>query len=207
VRALRADRTAADLSRLLRYRSNAVSKWDRGSWPSLGTAVRTADRLGVDVAGELARFDPVAAAAFDPAHPERVLGWLRALAGPWSRTELARRSGLSVDQVARLLRGDSGGRLPEALALVEGATGRAAELVDRLSPGVRPPDPEPPAPTAEPIDRAPIVLDVAVSRADLARIRARERAFVEEVTAIAAGSSGEPEVVGQLIVAWLGWPT
>src|SRR5262245_3844072 len=122
VRALRGSDSAIRFSRRLGYRTNVVAKWEQGrQQPTFGEVLRGASRLGTDVRAALARFHREAAAAFDPSRPLEIHGWLQALVGRQSQAELAQRVGFSRHQVGRLLRGDARGRLPEVLALIEGA--------------------------------------------------------------------------------------
>lgn len=133
MRALRGSRSQIGFSRRLGYTSNVAAKWERGlRSPTFGQVLRDAARLGVDVPSVIARFHRQAAPAFDPACPEALHPWLQALVGPVPHGDLALRAGLSRHQVGRLLRGDAAGRLPEVLALVEGATGRVVDLVALL---------------------------------------------------------------------------
>jgi transcriptional regulator with XRE-family HTH domain len=133
LRALRGPRSQVAFSRRLGYSTNVAAKWERGvRYPTLGQVLRAAIRLGVDVGAAIDRFHPPASAAFDPARPDEVHGWLQVLAAQVPRADLAERAGLSRHQVGRLLRGDNAGRLPESLALVEGATGRVVDLVALL---------------------------------------------------------------------------
>lgn len=133
VRALRGSRSQVGFSRRLGYTSNVAAKWERGlRFPTFGQVLRGAARLGVDVPSVIVRFHRPAAAAFDPSRPEEIHPWLQALVGPVPHGDLALRSGLSRFQVGRLLRGDAAGRLPEVLALVEGATGRVVDLIALL---------------------------------------------------------------------------
>ncbi|MEQ1564836.1 MAG: DUF4423 domain-containing protein [Myxococcota bacterium] len=135
IRALRGHRSQVALSRRLGYRGNAVAKWEGGQRsPTFGEILRAAARLGIDVPAALQRFHPASASAWDPAQPLEVSGWLRALQGPMSQAVLAERSGLSRQQVGRLLSGRTAGRLPQVMAVVDAITGRLPDLVGALVP-------------------------------------------------------------------------
>ncbi|MEQ1501372.1 MAG: helix-turn-helix transcriptional regulator [Myxococcota bacterium] len=133
LRALRGSRSQVAFSRRLGYRSNVAAKWESGRrFPTIGEVLRACERSGIDATAALARFHPPAAVELDPAAPDAMGRWLRALAGSASAADLARRSGLSRHQVGRLLRGEAHGHLPEWLAVVEAATGRVVDLVAEL---------------------------------------------------------------------------
>jgi transcriptional regulator with XRE-family HTH domain len=135
LRALRGHRSQVALSRWLGYRGNVAAKWEGGQrFPTFGEVLRASGRVGIDVAAALTRFHAPSAAAWDLAHPEEIAGWLRALQGQTSQALLAERSGLSRQQVGRLLSGRTRGRLPVVLTLVDALTGRLPDLVGELVP-------------------------------------------------------------------------
>lgn len=132
LRALRGGRSQVACARRLGYRSNVFADWEVGRrYPSGVRALAAAERLGVDVDRAMERFHPKAAAAW---RDGGLSAWFGALQGTTPRRDLAERSGLSVPQVGRYLRGQAEPRLPELLRLIDAATGRAgdwaAELVD-----------------------------------------------------------------------------
>ncbi|MEZ4240152.1 MAG: hypothetical protein R3F59_29170 [Myxococcota bacterium] len=135
LRAVRGHRSQVALSRWLGYRGNVAAKWEGGQrFPTFGETLRACGRVGIDVPAALERFHPPSAPAWDPAHPEDIAAWLRALQGQTSQALLAERSGLSRQQVGRLLSGRTRGRLPTVLALVEALTSRLPDLVGELVP-------------------------------------------------------------------------
>jgi transcriptional regulator with XRE-family HTH domain len=107
-----------------------VARWEGGlRFPTATELVRACRAVGIDPAAVARSFHAPAAHAFDP---ERLGPWLAALAGDSSQGELARRAGLSRQQVGRALRGDADPRVPDLLVLVEAATGRVADWVALL---------------------------------------------------------------------------
>lgn len=132
MRAFRGHRSQVAFSRRLGYRGNVAAKWEGGHrFPTFAEAMRAAERVGIDVGGAMARFHPASAALWDPAD---LSAWLGELQGSASQAALAERSGLSRQQVGRLLSGRSRGRLPEVLALLDAMTGRLPDLVGALVP-------------------------------------------------------------------------
>lgn len=132
LKALRGRRSQVAFSRRLGYRGNVAAKWEGGHrFPTFAEAMRAAERVGVDVAGALARFHAASAPAWEPAN---LSPWLNAMRGSAPQAALAERSGLSRQQVGRLLSGRSEGRLPEVMALVDAMTGRLPDLVGELVP-------------------------------------------------------------------------
>jgi len=137
LRGLRGRRSQVAFSRRLGHRSNVAANWEAGRRFPRATAFFTAcARVGVALDEALAAFHPRAAAAFVADAPHH---WLQALCGEVTRAELARRTELSAQQVGRFLRGDADPRLPELLAVVQGATGRVEDLVAQLVPTWRVP--------------------------------------------------------------------
>lgn len=132
MRALRGPRSQAMFSRRLGFASNVAAKWESGQrMPSATQAFSYSQRLGVDVAAVLTRFQPNVELQLDPrsALPD-VAAWLSALRGAQRLTDIARSSTLSRYSVSRVLSGHSQPRLPQFLALVDALTQRADELID-----------------------------------------------------------------------------
>lgn len=130
LRALRGPRSQVAFARRLGYAGNPVAKWESGARAPTGVeTLRGAALVGVDVAAALGAFNAGAAAAFAA---DDLAPWLRVLVGDTSQLDLAARSGLSRQQVGRILRGDAQPRLPELLALIDAATGRVSDLVALL---------------------------------------------------------------------------
>ncbi len=155
LRALRGSRSQVALSRRLGYRGNVAAKWEGGQrFPTFGEVLRACGRVGVDVPGALAGFHGPSAPAWEPARPEEIAPWLRALQGQTSQALLAERTGLSRQQVGRLLSGRTQGRLPMVMALVDAMTGRLPELVAALVP----------------IEEVPALAQQAALRSALARL-------------------------------------
>jgi len=90
--------------------------------------------VGIDVGASLEQFHAASAREWHPDDPEVIDGWLRALQGRTSQVLLAEKSGLSRQQVGRLLSGRARGRLPVVLALIDALTGRLPDLVGALVP-------------------------------------------------------------------------
>lgn len=135
IRAMRGARSQVALSRRLGYRGNVVAKWEGGQRsPTFGEVLRACVRLGVDVPGALRRFHAPSAPAWDPSAPEEIAPWLRALQGRTSQALLAERSGLSRQQVGRVLSGRTQGRLPMVMTLVDALTGRLPDLIGEIVP-------------------------------------------------------------------------
>lgn len=135
LRALRGPRSQVALSRRLGYRGNVVAKWEGGQrFPTFGEVLRACGRVGIDVPAALARFHAPSAAAWRAEAPEDVAPWLRALQGQATQAHLADKTGLSRQQVGRLLSGRAQGRLPLVLTLVDAMTGRLPDLVAALVP-------------------------------------------------------------------------
>ena len=135
IRAMRGHRSQVALSRRLGYRGNVAAKWECGQRsPTFGEILRACMRLGIDVHGALHRFHAPSASAWDPSKPEEIAGWLRALQGQTSQALLAERSGLSRQQVGRLLSGRTQGRLPMVMTVIDALTGRLPDLIGELVP-------------------------------------------------------------------------
>jgi transcriptional regulator with XRE-family HTH domain len=135
IRAMRGKRSQVALSRRLGYRGNVVAKWEGGARsPTFGEMLRAFARVGVDVPGALRRFHAPSAAAWDPARPEHIADWLVALQGQTSQALIAEKSGLSRQQIGRLLSGRTQGRLPMVMTVVDAMTGRLPDLVAETVP-------------------------------------------------------------------------
>jgi transcriptional regulator with XRE-family HTH domain len=133
LRALRGKRSQIGFSRRLGYRSNVACDWEASRrFPTAAEALRAARRIGRDVHGAFAAFQPACASALGEAPPYQVHTWLRELAGSMAVAELAARSGISRFAIARWREGTTKPRLPDFLALVEAISGRASDLVHAL---------------------------------------------------------------------------
>lgn len=132
---MRGPRSQVALSRRLGYRGNVVAKWEGGQRsPTFGEILRASARLGIDVPAALRRFHAPSADAWDPATPEEIGPWLRALQGQTSQALLAERTGLSRQQIGRVLSGRTQGRLPMVMVVIDALTGRLPDLVAELVP-------------------------------------------------------------------------
>ena len=130
LRALRGERSQVAFARRLGFRSNVPAAWEGGHRsPSAREVVRIAARVGIDVAAAVGRFHPPAAAAFSA---DDLGPWLQELRGRTSVVELAERTGCSPPQLQRWLGGRASPRLFQFLAVVDGLTGRAPDLVAEL---------------------------------------------------------------------------
>ena len=130
LRALRGARSQVAFARRLGFRSNVPAAWEGGHrCPRAVELVRAAERVGVDVAGAVSRFHPPAGGAFcsDDLGP-----WLRELQGQTTTAELEERTGCSAPQLRRWLAGRASPRVFQLLAVVDGLTGRAPDLVAEL---------------------------------------------------------------------------
>jgi hypothetical protein len=135
MRAIRGHRSQVAFSRRLGYRGNVAAKWEGGHrFPTFGEMLRASSRTGVDVAAALVRFHAPSAALWNPKEPEVIHPWLASLRGQSSQTVLAERSGLSRQQVGRMLSGRAQGRLPQVLTLLHTMTGRMPDLIGHLVP-------------------------------------------------------------------------
>jgi len=132
IRAIRGKRSQVAFSRRLGYRGNVAAKWEGGHrFPTFAETLRAASRCGIDVPAALERFHAASAPLYDP---EDIAPWLQALRGRANQSTLAQRTGLSRQQVGRMLSGRSRGRLPEVMALLDAMTGRLPDLVGSLVP-------------------------------------------------------------------------
>ena len=134
VRALRGDRSQAQLSRRLGFRSNVLYTWEAGRrWPTAAELMRLANRVRVDPRAAWTRFHrapPPWLAEADVERPATVARLLDDLRGAVPIAEVARRAGRSRFAVARWLAGDAEPRLPDLLRLIEATSLR---LLDWLA--------------------------------------------------------------------------
>jgi transcriptional regulator with XRE-family HTH domain len=135
---LRASRSQGELVRLLGYRSNVASNWERGRrFPTAARTLVICEQLGVDVWRVMSAFAPACASSLGgtTACSLNLAAWLDALRGDAPVAALARASELSRPALSRWLSGGAKPRLPGFLQLVEVATGRVYELIRELVPG------------------------------------------------------------------------
>ncbi|HYJ08631.1 MAG TPA: helix-turn-helix transcriptional regulator [Polyangiaceae bacterium] len=136
---LRAGRSQQKLARLLEYRSNVASNWERGRrFPTATRTLVICELLGVEVSWVMSAFAPGCASSLGgrTASTLKLAAWLNALRGDVPIAALARASGLSRHALSRCLSGAAQPRLPRFLQLVETVTGRAYELTRELVPGM-----------------------------------------------------------------------
>jgi transcriptional regulator with XRE-family HTH domain len=132
LRAIRGRRSQVAFSRRLGYRGNVAAKWEGGHrFPTFAEAIRAAERVGIDVSAAFVSFHAASAPSWSA---NELAPWLNALRGRANQAGLAERSGLSRQQVGRLLSGRAEGRLPEVMALIDAMTGRLPDLVGALVP-------------------------------------------------------------------------
>jgi len=130
LRALRGPRSQVAFARRLGFRSNVPAAWEGGHrCPRTAEVIRVAGRVGVDVGAAVSRFHPPAGGVFDH---ENIGPWLRELQGQTTTAELAERAGCTAPQLRRWLSGRASPRLFQLLAVVDGLTGRAPDLVGEL---------------------------------------------------------------------------
>jgi transcriptional regulator with XRE-family HTH domain len=136
VRALRGQRSRAELSRRMGYRSNIVHRWEsRHSWPTAARFLQAHRRLRPRAPVWIEHFFhglPAWAAAFEPTSSAAVAAFLRHLRGktPVLRiAELAERNRYSV---ARWLSGSAEPKLPDFLRLVDVMSRRLPDLIAAL---------------------------------------------------------------------------
>jgi len=115
---------------------------------------RACSRVGIDVSTALTRFHGPSALLWNPESPEVIHPWLASLRGQSSQALLAERSGLSRQQVGRVLSGRARGRLPLVLRLLHAMTGRMPDLIGQLVP----------------IEQVPAIAREAEARRSLARL-------------------------------------
>jgi transcriptional regulator with XRE-family HTH domain len=137
VRAVRADRSQAALSRAFGYRSNIVSRWEAGT--AFPAAARFLSLLAEHnperpsyVAAFFGRMPPVFAGV-EPTSRAGVAAFLRELRGKTPILSIARDAGVNRYSVSRWLSGDAEPRLPELLLLVEVMSGRLLDFLSCLA--------------------------------------------------------------------------
>jgi transcriptional regulator with XRE-family HTH domain len=136
VRVLRGQRSCAELSRRIGYRSNIVHRWEsRHSWPTAARFLQVHRQLRPTAPHWMEHFFhglPEWAAAYEPTSSAAVAAFLRHLRGktPVLRVaELAQRNRYSV---ARWLSGSSEPKLPDFLRLVDVMSRRLPDLIASL---------------------------------------------------------------------------
>ena len=133
LRALRGKRSQEAIARRLGVRSHAIYTWESArNFPTAARALWAAERSGIDVGAALARFytrAPAWLAEIDPSSPAAVARLLDDLRGGSSIVALSRATGFSRFAVARWLKGEAQPRLPEFLALIEGASLRLLDFL------------------------------------------------------------------------------
>ncbi|HYO97163.1 MAG TPA: DUF4423 domain-containing protein [Polyangiaceae bacterium] len=136
LRQLRGNRSQVAFCRRLGYRSNVVHQWERGlSWPTAATALRGAQRVGVNVRRafrEFYRVGPRWLDELEPTSPAGVAAFLRDLKGNTTTANLARYSGKSRFAIARWLNGSAEPKLPEFLLMVECCSLRLLDFLEQL---------------------------------------------------------------------------
>lgn len=141
VRALRAKRSQVALSRRLKYKTNAVYKWEAGKdFPMAARFFQMAKAVKVDLDAVLVGFqrrNPAWLTSIDLTRSEGVAEWLDHLRGSTTVVSLAKRTGFSRYAISRWLKGKSEIRLDQMIALIEASTFRVldfiAEMVDPAS--------------------------------------------------------------------------
>ena len=136
VRAVRARRSQAGLSRRLGYRSNVVCDWEAGRrFPTASTALRVAERTGIDVRSAIEKFTRPSDGwprAVAPASPRGVVLLLNDLRGNASIVELAAATESSRFAISRWLKGHTEPRLPDFLKFVEKTSLRLLDFLATL---------------------------------------------------------------------------
>lgn len=133
IRAVRGKQSQAVLSRRLGYKGRAVTEWESGrKFPYAAVFFRACTFCGVDVVASLETFHLASAHDFADGGDAGVAAWLRALRGKTKIGQLALRTNIPRFSVSRFLTGQSRPRLPQFLALLEGLTGRASDLIGAL---------------------------------------------------------------------------
>src|SRR5688572_2631203 len=127
LRALRGRRSQALLARRLGYRANVAHTWERGTrFPDANVLFRLGALagLGANAVSHFCR--PLAPAGLEPASwsAASTAVFLKALLGEVPLVDVARSVGVDRATVARWFRGTTEPRVPELLALVEGASHR-----------------------------------------------------------------------------------
>jgi DNA-binding phage protein len=133
LRALRGRRSQLAFSRRLGFASNVAAEWESGRRvPSAVTALRAAQRVGIDVQAQLRAFRPSTSANLGRLDAANLAAWLRAQQGNQALGAIAQRAALSRHQVSRFLAGHATPRLHHFLSLVQACSGRVSDLVALL---------------------------------------------------------------------------
>jgi transcriptional regulator with XRE-family HTH domain len=133
LQALRGNRSRAQLSRRLGYRSNVAHRWETGrSSPSVARYLQHHRKIHPQHEGYFERFFlrvPSCLEQLEPESEQAVAAFLREIRGKTPITVLARGCGFNRYQVSRWLSGATEPRLPEFLRLVDFASRRLLDLV------------------------------------------------------------------------------
>jgi hypothetical protein len=136
LRALRGRRSQNALSKRAGYRSNMVSRWERGAcWPTAARFFELCELLKIDVARCYATFfrrSPAWLGQHAPASKQAVAAFLNDLRGKTPILELARVSGYNRYSIARWLRAQAEPKLPEFLRMIEVSSRRQLDFVATL---------------------------------------------------------------------------
>ncbi len=138
VRALRGRRSAAALSRRMRFRSNTVAAWEKGrNHPTASQLLALAARTGVNLEQALGGFYRVVPEwlleAKDLSDPKSVARFLSDLRGALSTAELSRATGLSRFALTRIYNGEARPKGPVFLLLIQACSRRVLDFVARLT--------------------------------------------------------------------------
>ncbi len=133
LRALRGRRSQVAFSRRLGFASNVAAEWESGRRvPTAVTALRAAQRVGIDVLARLRAFRPSTGGSLRRLDAASLAAWLKAQQGNQALGAIAERAGLSRHQVSRFLAGHATPRLHQFLSLVHACSGRVSDLVALL---------------------------------------------------------------------------
>jgi hypothetical protein len=137
LRALRGKRSQPAFARWAGYKSNVAYIWESGrAFPTAAQALALFERKGLDLRALHTKFyrrEPDWLAQAHPASRAGVAAFLDDLRGRATLRSLAKATGHSRFAVARWLSGESEVRLPEFLALVQGASLRSLDFVALLA--------------------------------------------------------------------------
>jgi len=186
IRSIRAHRSQEAFSRRLGVSAGTIAAWENGRRaPTLATMLSACAQWNDDPVPRLRDFHPV------PFDAEDVPGWLTALQGNQTQTELASKAGVSRHQVGRWLSGRATPRLPEFLSLVHALTGRGEDFVALWVP----------------IDDVPVLKGAWVQRQQ-ARALAWEEPWSEALLQLVRTSAYRacPEPTAEVLAQWLGAP-
>ena len=136
LRALRGKRSQPTFARWAGYKSNVAYIWESGrAFPTAAQALGLFERKGVDLRALYTSFyrrEPDWMVHASPASRAGIAAFLDDLRGRTTLRGLAESTGYSRFAVARWLSGESEVRLPEFLALVQGASLRMLDFVALL---------------------------------------------------------------------------